>query len=91
MNKYIDKQNPPIKPEDLKRLHYLCGLTLCATQRFEYGLKYLLFLLSSHGKISLSIEDAENIMEGRKKKKSNIAMIIKFIVPFDITKGLSND
>jgi hypothetical protein len=61
------KIDPPINPEELKRLYYLCGLTLSMAQQIEYGFKYVLWLLTDRGVIKFDPERATDLMEGRAK------------------------
>jgi hypothetical protein len=59
--------DPPIHPTELERLHRWCGIALMTAQQIEYGVKYLLWMLSERGIIQYDPDRATNLMEGRSK------------------------
>jgi len=64
----MDSTVNPIDPNELRQLYYWAGLTLNASQTFEYGLKYLLWVLADRQLIDFAQDEATAIIEEQSKK-----------------------
>jgi hypothetical protein len=72
----MTEKSHPIDPEDLRDLYYWSGLCLQQAQTIEYGLKLLLWTLSSIGMQGVSLSDATDIIEDRNKKTMGQALTL---------------
>jgi hypothetical protein len=83
----VDDQTKRRAAERLREVHYHAGVTLLAAQGLEYSIKLLLFLLAEQQLVPFSAEDAEKLVDGKRRKNKRtlgqVFSMLRRLVKFD--------